>query len=566
MALIFNRRATHIAVTALVATLATNAAQAQTIPDAARPSAVERQLRIEKPRPNVGGAAVISTPDAVAKKIGDGTQFTLTRIVIEGETVYGEAELAPLYADKLASKVTLDDLNQIAADITNYYRNHGYILTRAVVPPQAAKDGVVTIRVIEGFVNDVRLQGDVKPGSERRLQAYADKIKAAKPLNAKQLERYLLLMEDLPGVEARAVLEPAANTPGATDVVVTITREAVDFLASTDNRGSRFLGRPQANASIYFNNALGLDEQTQLRIANTPFEREELRFGEIRHEQQLGSEGTTLLLSAGTVRTKPGFTLDPLDVNGRSTTYSIGASHPILRSRRANWFINTDFTYRNVDVTVPGLKLYADKTRVATLGTSYDFVDSSAAVNRLETNISQGLNWDVGNNGNPLSRANGETDFTKATARLSRIQPISGPWSLFASAAGQYSFDPLLSSEEFALGGSEFGSAYDSAEITGDSGFGTRAELQYNASEQNAAISQYQIYGFYDIGTVYNRSPIAGSETSSASLASTGLGARLNLFEQVNASVEAAVPLTRDVAANDNSNDPRVFFSLQYRY
>ena len=537
------------------------------VPNSVRPNAIEQNNKIDLTRPEVGGAPLISDQAPAAKKSGSGVTFELKGITFEGATVYGEKELSSLYADKLQQKITFDDLNNIAADVTNYYRNHGYILSRAVVPPQKSNGGVFTIRIVEGFVNDVRLVGDVAKGNQDLLQAYAQQIKNAKPLNADTLERYLLLMEDLPGVDARAVLTPAANVPGASDVVVTITRRKVEASASIDNRGSRYLGPEQATASLFLNDLVGRDDVTQLRVSNSIFHRDELVFGEIRHTEPVGHEGTTITFAANKVDTKPGDTLKSLDIKGESGVMSVTASHPLIRSRRSNWFVTGDFTARDVEVDTLGTSLYKDKTRVANIGTSYDFVDSISGINKAEMNVAKGFNWDTAKGLNNRSRANGETDFVKETAKVSRIQPLYGPFSLYTAASGQYSHDPLLASEEFTIGGSEFGSAYDSAEISGDSGVAARAELQFNQANESSILSQYQLYTFYDIGRVWNINPIAGSEKSHDSLASAGLGARFNVMKSVTGGVEGAVPLTRDVTARNNAGDePRVFFNLQYHY
>jgi hemolysin activation/secretion protein len=194
-------------------------------------------------------------------------------------------------------------------------------------------------------------------------------------------------------------------------------------------------------------------------------------------------------------------------------------------------------------------------------------VDNIAAINKLEVNVAQGLNWGTEKGLSARSRANGETDFTKFTGKVTRIQPLGGAFSLFTSAAGQYSENPLLASEEFGIGGSEFGSAYDSAEISGDSGAAARAEIQFNQALPDSVLSQYQLYSFYDIGRVWNRSPIAGSEQDHNDLSSAGVGARFNILKSVSGGIEGAVPLTRNVAALNNAgDDPRVFFNLQYRY
>ncbi|MFM9889676.1 MAG: ShlB/FhaC/HecB family hemolysin secretion/activation protein [Rickettsiales bacterium] len=550
----------------LVAALGASTALAQSIPpNSSLPNVIERQNRIETLRPGVGGAPVISAPKAEKKSISGTAQFTLKAVKIEGGTVYGEEELKPLYANKIGEKISLDDLGDVAADITSYYRNHGYILTRAVVPPQRAEGGVVTIRIVEGFVNEVKLQGDVGNGRPL-LRNYADKIQAAKPLNASTLERYLLLMEDLPGVEARAVLQPAAEQTGASDVIITISRKPITASASFDNRGTRYLGPYQLSATVAANNAFGLEEQTQLRAASSILQTDEFAYGEIRHEEQIGNEGTKLFFSGSYVDTHPGYLLTPLDIHGISYALSIGASHPLIRSRQQNWFVNTDFTWRDVNTDALGSNLYYDKTRAITVGSTFDFVDPLAAINRLEASASQGIA--VGDSaGQQRSRANADSSYTKINAKVSRLQPLYDAFSLQVSASGQYAFQPLLASEEFALGGQEFGSAYDTAELTGDSGAAGRAELQYNQSPGLNYLKQYQVYGFYDIGEVYNIRAIAGSEQSVQSLSSAGVGARVNLIDAVSASVEGAWPLTRSVAAlGGNGNDPRVFFNVQYRY
>lgn len=556
----FNRVLLTTAALGLMAT----SANAQ-VPNSVRPENFQKQNTIMDQRPEVGGAPVIKDSGVKAKKTGSSTRFVLKGIKLEGSTVYSEDKLRPLYADKLGQKITLDDLNQIAADITTYYRNNGYILTRAVVPPQHANNGVFTVRVVEGYVNDVRLTGDVGKGGDDLLQAYASKIKNAKPLNAETLERYLLLMEDLPGVDARAVLTPAATATGASDVIVTITRRPVEASVGLDNRGSRFLGPEQLSGSLFLNNLIGRDDMTAVRASNTIFHKGELLFGELRHSEPVGSEGTTVTVAASKVHTNPGDNLKGLDIKGDSGAFSLNVTHPIERSRRTNWFVTGDMTARDVEVTTLGTSLYKDKTRVLTLGSSYDFVDGWAGINKAEANVGHGFNWDTSKGVNARSRSNGETDFTKFNAKASRIQPITGPFSLYGAASGQYSHDPLLASEEFTVGGSEFGSAYDTAEISGDSGVAARAELQFNQAPSNW-LNQYQLYTFYDMGKVWNRNALA-TEKKEDWLSSAGLGARFTVLDNVTGGIEGAVPLTRNVAAKNNAGDePRLFFNLQYRY
>jgi len=567
--MVFNSRSSFVILSTFVtAGLLSSTALAitpGTVPGMARPENVERKYRIENERPAVTGKPVISNEDNGIKQFDSKLQFTLRSIAFEGNTRFSADELKSIYADKIGKKISLQELNKIVSEVTAFYRNQGFILSRAVLPPQKIDKGDVKIRIVEGFVSKVEIVGDVS--SDSVIHSYADKIRASKPLNAKDLERYLLLMEDLPGVQARAVLRPSADTPGASDVIVNITRKNIEASLSFDNRGSRYLGPLEAGGTFSFNNLFGLDEQTQIRGLNTVDTVEELNYIELRHEEQLGSEGTKLVFSGNYVITRPGYTLEPLDLRGDTYTLSAGVTHPLLRSRQDNWFINSDFTIRRVNVEVADFNLYRDNLRVLTAGTAYDFLDSWSAINRMEANVSKGFNWDVGNDGLAHSRSNGETDFLKFTAKASRIQPISGPWGLSFAASGQYAPDALLAAEEFAIGGQEFGSAFDSAEITGDSGLAARLELQYSDAGDGKYLQAYQAYGFYDVGRVWNRNIVPGSEPHHISLASTGLGVRFNMFESLSGNVEAALPVIHTVAANgEDGAAPRLFFNTQYRF
>ncbi len=555
-----------LALTTSVFTSLPFVANAVVVPNAARPEVIQRQLKDEQ-RPAVSSKPLITIQDQEGKEIKGNVNFELKEVQFDGTAQLNTAELKPFYQDKIGKRITLGELNKIANDITSYYRNKGFILTRAVVPPQRINKGIAKIRIIEGFVSDVQLKGDVgSPDSV--LYKYAEKIKASKPLNAQTLERYLLLMEDLPGVEARAVLQPSPTVPGASQIIVNIKRDMLQgSAAQINNRGTRFLGQTQANAILAGNNIMGFDEQTAIRFMTTPFEPEELKYVGAHHEMQLGSEGTKLRFDGNYVKTEPGHTLEDFDVEGENYTVSASVSHPIIRSRQDNWFVNSDFYIGRSNLTTLGANIYQDNVRVLTTGTSYDFVDSYNAVNRFEGNFSKGFNWFATNDSFDHSRNGGKSSFEKFTANITRIQPVYGSWSISTAVDGQYSLDPLLSSEEYAIGGLRFGSAYDPAEISGDSGIAGRLELQYNNTLNDIYLPGYQAYGFYDVGKVWNRNIVAASESKDESLASTGLGVRLNITEAVTGDMELAFPLTRKVAANgEDGSAPRFFFNLQYRY
>ena len=130
---------------------------------------------------------------------------------------------------------------------------------------------------------------------------------------------------------------------------------------------------------------------------------------------------------------------------------------------------------------------------------------------------------------------------------------------------GQYSKDGLLSTEECGIGGSQFGRAYDFSEILGDSCMAGSLELRYAINTQGSSLQYTQLYTFYDGGKTSNHNPLNASDNRTKSLTSTGLGVRFGIWKFLSGSLEAAKPLTRDVA-NEGNKDTRVFASISARF
>ena len=128
----------------------------------------------------------------------------------------------------------------------------------------------------------------------------------------------------------------------------------------------------------------------------------------------------------------------------------------------------------------------------------------------------------------------------------------------------QYAFDPLLSSEEFGLGGAQYLRAYDPSEITGDQGIAIKLEIQKGIKTDWSVLKNYQAYLYYDQGTVMSKNSSAGKKVES-SLSSSGMGVRANINDWLSGYFEVGLPVSDDVAAEGNK-DPRFFFSINARY
>jgi hemolysin activation/secretion protein len=539
------------------------------VPSSAEPSRASQNIspiEREKVTPLSSGVVSVAAPieaPAGAEKV----KLTLKSVSIEGATAYSEAEIAALYQDMIGTTITLADVYGIAQRLTVKYRNDGYILTQVIVPEQTISGGNVRLRVVEGFVDNVSVQGDTH-GKLEFLQGFANKIRAEKPMNAKKLERYVLLMNDLAGVSAKAVLSPSAKVQGASDIAIMVEQKPVDVFGQVDNRGTRYLGPMQWNAGARINNAFGMYEGLSLQgvTAFTDGTEREMDYFGMSWSQPLNTEGTKLSLGGSLTSTDPGYTLSASDVKGLAKNINLELSHPFIRSRNDNLFGSIKFNYLNsTRKDNLGGGDTTDHLRVLRAAGTYQFTDRFIGINTFNVEASKGLGlFGASDEGDAnMTRALGDPRFYKTTLEISRLQRLTDVFDIFVSAAGQKSSNYLLASEEFGVGGINYGSAYDSSEITGEDGVAGRFELRANNLISTPA-DMLQLYGFYDIGKVWDKDN-ALPEDRQRSIASTGAGFRTSLNENFAGTFEVALPLTRKVGT-ESDKEARFFGSLTARF
>lgn len=538
------------------------------LPGSTEPGVINNYMTSQIPQPTVRQGAVVRPLEKEPGPLGPEAaqiKFKLTRIILEDNQVYSEKQLSALYKDKLNKEISVAELQDIVQEITNYYRNNGYILSRAVLPPQQVKNGIVHVRIIEGYIDHVTVVGMPK-GARKQVQAYGDKIAQSRPLQIKVMEYYLHLANEIPGMQVKAVLEPSKTQTGASDLNLAAAEQTLNGSFSYDNYGSRYIGPNQDTLNAALNSIFISGDSTRATYATTT-RPEQLRFYDISYQSPLGSHGLTGTVGKNHSSTIPGMNLAILETKGDAATWYANLAYPLLRSRTQNMTLDGGFNYANSNVTIFAGPLYNDHIRSLRFGGNYDFSDRWNGANLLGLHAEQGLNvWGASNNPNSTqtSRFGADGIFTKVVAQAARTQFIYKRLSAFVLMNGQYSFNPLLATEQFAYGGAQLGRGYDPAEIIGDKGFSGTVELRMDFSPGYYLLSSLEPYVFYDAGVIWNLKNVGGVGTKQ-SATSTGFGTRFIFTKNLSGNLMIAQPLTKQVTAEEligRGRCPRGFFSI----
>jgi hemolysin activation/secretion protein len=528
------------------------------------PGQVQRRIpepvELERPPPPLApppASEPVTAPQGAVR-------FVLTAVVIDGATIFDPAALASLYEDFLARQIGLGDVEEMLRRITAKYRESGYFLSHAVAGPQTLESGILRITVIEGGVQSVSFPG-ISESVADQLRPYTAAVLADRPLRLVTLERAIQLINDLPGLSVAPGLHPIDEAAGNYELVLAIDRSRFSGAVSLDNRGTRSLGPAEAQAAGGVNSVLTAFDRLSLNFFTVPNQPRELLSEQLGYDLPLGFDGTRAALTVARTDLHPHGNLASLALAGDATHVGAGVTHPVMRLRDHSLWLGGAFDVLQSEQSQQGIRQFDDQLRMLRLHGLYLADDGWGGSNSLSVEASQGL--DALGSSRPgasdLSRANGRPDFTKVTGMVMRQQHLLGGWYLRLSAAGQKAAEPLLVSEQFALGGTQFGRAYDPGEIAGDDGAAGSAELRYVGVVESNVIRSYEIYGFYDLGAVWNMD--VSDATRRQSLASAGVGLRLALRHNLNCSLEIADPLTRTVAA-ESGKPVRVFASLSWGF
>lgn len=527
---------------------------------------VEQTTIIERftPPPVKGSADlnVIPLKDRIPPELAAQEKLTLRAVRIEGTTLFPADAFRPLWAELVGREIPVSALYELTDRMERMYRQAGY-LALAVVPVQDLSTGEVRIVVFDqSYIETVETKGDY-PDIRKRLASYIDKLVAMQPLEIKKIERILLLMSDLAGMNINATLR-RPDTPGNGGALkMEIDFEERTLRLSLDNRGTDEVGPVQAFAAYQENDLLGLFESTTLAVATIPNSPRELLLGQFSQDVPIGSNGLHAGYRVGVTDSRPGGELEDLDLDVLTVTSQVYASYPVLRTIDHSIAVSAGMRTRNTNLDIGPTNLSHDRYRWLTFGVNAGH-DIGIGPLSLQIEYLRGLDvLDATAKGESLaSRPIAETNFNVLTASANLLVELFGGVSLLGRGEGQTAFGPLPSMVQMSFGGDPFGRAFDSASASGDNGIAGSLELALDTGLDLGLFRSSAAYTFIDYGVVASRGIDATGRGTS--LGSSGVGFRAALVHGFAVDTTVAFPVESD--ASLEGTGARVFFAVKKRF
>jgi hemolysin activation/secretion protein len=414
-------------------------ALAQVPPDAGSIQRDFERGRVPPTPPRSPAEPLIEEPVRPALTAPPSARFLVKGFRITRSTAFNEAQLLALLGDFVGKELSLDDLQRAADVITRYYRDRGYFVARAYIPRRTLEMAVVEITVLEGRVDRI----SVKPTGETRLreQVVERTLRNALPpesaIREADLERGMLLLNDLPGIDARAVLQPGA-TLGASSLTLELGEfPLLSGEVDLDTYGNKFSGPYRLGATLNLNDPSGYGDLLSVRLQAA----DGASYARMGYSIPVGGSG----LRIGAAYT--GTTYDlccefaALGAHGDAQTATLSALYPVVRGRDANLYAAATFDARHYfNGTIAGTisDKKASVVHACRQRRPRDFAGGGGLSN-FALGVSVGdLNLDGFAPDRAIDAATARThgSYTKAAYSVSRLQRLGESWSLYGVLAG----------------------------------------------------------------------------------------------------------------------------------
>ena len=293
------------------------------------------------------------------------------------------------------------------------------------------------------------------------------------PIDYGLLTRSILLLNDLPGVQAKVDLGPGESV-GDVALLLNLSDRGplANYSVDIDNHGSRTIGESRIGGTLRLNNMSGIGDQLVARLQHASGNG--VNSGQISYQRPVGYSGLKLGGQVSKTRYEAGKEFSGLDAQGNGVTWNLNLSYPLQRSRGANLNLNGALEYRDLNDQQAGLTT-SKNLSILTFGIDGDISDTWQGGGM--TSYSLGINLGEVENDTPLAIHGG---YTKLTWDVQRRQFLNEKSSLLGKVRGQLPAQDLDSSEKLSLGGPNGVRAYPVSDSSSDSAMLASLEWHYN--------------------------------------------------------------------------------------
>lgn len=484
----------------------------------------------------------IDKPELLPKQ--DEQCFEIKAIKDEGITLLSNNEKQSLYENYIGKCNSLNDLSNLARQLTALYLDKGYITSQVYIKPQNISSGEVTLYAVEGKI------AQISPDELYINNAFIGQKDDA--LKLQDLENAVESINRLPSNHAKMDLIPSSEV-GYTDVSIeNNTTNRINGNIGLNNFGTKKTGDKQGSLGINVDNPLGINDQFVINLNSTDkhFQNENSIGDGYEYSFPIGRLLTTLSYRKSNYEQYVNGGINRYVSNGDTKTYTLALNYQLFHNESHRVTVGTSLSQYQT-------KNYLSEALVET--SSYDLSKAGAMIDYMyqtagfytyvSLNYTKGTDWF--NAYNPTALNEKYALYTIDASLVKRIEAFQ--YAL--SGHYQHSNDQLFSANQISIGGHYSIRGYQKEGLSGNTGYYIRNEFSYTPQSKFLEYFDQTYFIAFDGGEIKKEVDTKGGKLLSDSL---GLKLKNGDFDMT---LYYAMPLYKKDVSNTQN-----FFGVSANY
>jgi hemolysin activation/secretion protein len=503
-------------------------------------------------------------PDTAASQ--QNNHFDLLELRVKGNTLIEKKQLERTIYPFLGPNKSIDNVESARAALEELYRTKGYQTVAVDIPEQDVKNGIVYLQVVEGKVGHLRVK-DSRYFSLGAIKAGVPELAEGNVPNLPKMQQQLTeLAAQSPDRQITPVLR-AGETPGTLDVDLKVEDELpLHGRLEMNGRNTYGTSRLRLVASLRYDNLWQAMHSASLMYQVAPENAEEVSVWAGTYAMPLFDSDTRLAFYGVSSESNAQVAnAGALSVIGIGNIYGLRLVKPFkgMDDYFHSGTLGVDYKDFKEDLNLIGADTIA--TPISYLPFMAQYAGTFKGQSSM-TNFDLGVHFSIRGMGNDQEefankRYLAESNYVFLNGNVKTKHDLPMGMAVVGRVSGQVSDTPLISNEQFSLGGAEsVRGYYETQSLADDALFGSLELYSPHLGPADwDALDNLQLLGFFDIGKGWIKDALPGNSKGDFLLAG-GVGLHFQMLKHLNGVLDVGIPLANLDPVH--AGDPRFNFNI----
>lgn len=490
-------------------------------------------------------------------------QFDVVRFEVTGSNPFPPEVISKILNPFLGRHYGLDGLSAAVSELERELKKQGYSFHRVILEPQSLQQGIVRLQVYEFKLGHLKISGN-KFFSEENIKASLPGLVEGHAPNTRLLNQSLSIANEHPDKALQMIFKEGEKQNTVDVDLMVADKSPHTSYAQLANTGSKDSGEIRLGIGYQYSNLFNKDHIASINYSTSTEQPENVAQWVLSYSfpfYETGDQMSVYYSDSAIAAISPSSVGD-LDINGAGTVLGTRYMMGFKKIKGYKQKLFYGFDYKNFDnqillgtTTVSG----TNEVKSAPVSVEYE-ISHPTGITQFTFDISFHQNLLDDQDAYDLEARKPDTYWNLLRYRANYQMSVQ-KWLLRLNVEGQYATVPLISGEQFGVGGSRSVRGYNEREILGDRGIG----LSFEAG-QNVEGTNLRWLVFYDVAqTEYVEDFGTGvSQSLIQDAASIGGGVRWSWNRYFNASADLAQVL--EDFGDTESGDIKLHFNMTYQY